>query len=48
MRDPYETKLAGLSALVAMLYLVSSSALARNPTALLLIIPDPTLAVVLR
>ena len=48
MRDPYETNVAGLSALVEMLYLVSLSALARNPTALLLIIPDPALAVVLR
>ena len=48
MRDLYETKVAGLSVRVAMPYLVSLSALARYPTALLLIIPDPALAVVLR
>ena len=48
MRDLYETKVAGLSVRVAMPYLVSLSALARYPTALLLIIPDPALAVLLR
>ena len=48
MRNPSTPKVAPLSSLVAVPYLVSLSALACNPTALLLIIPDPALAVVLR
>ena len=48
MRNPSTPKVAPLSSLVAVPYLVSLSALACNPTALLLIVRDPALAVVLR
>ena len=48
LRSPSSAKGAALSSLVAMPYLVSSPALARHPSAHLLIIRHPALAVLLR
>ena len=48
LRSPSSAKVAALSSLVAMPYLVSSPALARPPSAHLLIIRHPALAVLLR
>ena len=48
LRDLSSPKVAALSSLVAMPYLVSSPALARHPSAHLLIICHPALAVLLR
>ena len=48
MRDPSSPKMAALSSLVQLPYLVSSPALARHPSAHLLIIRHPALAVLLR
>ena len=48
MQDPSSPKVAARSSLVQMPYLVSSPALARHPSAHLLIIRHPALAVLLR
>ena len=48
MRDPSSPKVAALSSLVQLPYLVSSPALARCPSAHLIIIRHPALAVLLR
>ena len=48
MHDPSSPKVAAWSSLVQMPYLVSSPALARHPSAHLLIIRHPALAVLLR
>ena len=48
LRSPSSPKLAALSSLVTMPYLVSSPALARHPSAHLLIIRHPALTVLLR
>ena len=48
LRYPSSPKLAALSSLVTMSYLVSSPAFARHPSAHLLIIHHPALAVLLR